>query len=103
MPSIEKSFSSWRQHSPNWSVTELLMLSPQYIMVTCLTHGEDHGEMGGWVGGWFIGAKCLREGRDGICLTHREGVGGREGWCLWCELPLSVYQYPIIHLDEWLI
>ena len=59
------------------SFDRLLKLSPRYVMVTCLTHGDGVEERGGGggVGSWRQGvgvgeAKRLGEGRVKKVLIH---------------------------------
>ena len=51
------------------SLNQLLILSPRYVVVTCITHGEGVEGRGGWGvrrRGWEVGAaRRLGDGRVG--------------------------------------
>ena len=54
-----------------WSVYQLLTLSPQYVLVTCLTHVAFEGREGGWE------VRCKEWGEHWLGKMPRKGEGPR--------------------------
>ena len=69
MHSIERDYinSSWRQNSIDRSVSGLLRMSQQYIMVICLTYGDG-------IGGWEVGYNGWGGGSVGNVLCSPIGL-----------------------------